>query len=86
VTIAPQCWASVAAHFDVGGVECAGRLVSFFKSLGATLVLDLNVARDVALLEVGPPPPFDVFEMAEEFGERVSRGGPFPFLVSACPG
>lgn len=51
ISISAQSRASLAAAAGLTPRQCQAKLVSFFKKLGAARVLDLDAARDVALLE-----------------------------------
>ena len=51
ISITPQSRASLAAAARLSPRQCQAKLASFFKSLGAARVLDLEAARDLALLE-----------------------------------
>jgi len=75
VSLSPQCWASVAAHFAIPPTEAAGRIVGMLKALGAALVVDVALARDLSL-----------HESCAEYVGRVHQGGERTLLASACPG
>ena len=51
VSVAPQCWASLAAHLDLSGGEALGVISGLFRGLGAVAVLDLALAKDVSVIE-----------------------------------
>lgn len=51
ISISPQSRASLAVAAGLSPWQCQARLVAFFKALGASRVLDLEAARDIALLE-----------------------------------
>jgi len=65
-----QAVASVAAHFGMSSTKAAGMVSTLFRSLGASIVLDIDTARDISLLEA-----------CYECNNKVASGGG-PLLVS----
>ncbi|KAI9999182.1 hypothetical protein PInf_004001 [Phytophthora infestans] len=51
VTLSPQSRASLAAHFEMPVVAVHRKLVTLFRNLGVTLVIDSTCSGDFALLE-----------------------------------
>ena len=51
VSLAPQCVAALAALHRLPPPDCAARLATFLRGLGARAVLDVSEARDLALVE-----------------------------------
>eukprot|EP00112_Aurelia_sp_Birch-Aquarium-sp1_P016393 Seg3712.1 transcript_id=Seg3712.1/GoldUCD/mRNA.D3Y31 product="Cytosolic Fe-S cluster assembly factor NARFL" protein_id=Seg3712.1/GoldUCD/D3Y31 len=79
VSVSPQVRASVAATFNLGIQETAGKLTSFFKALGVDYVFDTTFSRDFSLME-------SQREFVRRFKEGQNVKGVLPMLASACPG
>ncbi|KAJ0180273.1 hypothetical protein K1T71_003677 [Dendrolimus kikuchii] len=81
ISVSPQPTLSLAARYKLSSQEATRKLVGYFKSLGADLVLDMTVAEDLSLLEA-----------QEEFLQRYQNqqndpsGTHLPMLASSCPG
>ncbi len=73
--IAPAVRVAVGEAFGLEpGVNAINKLVSALKMMGADEVYDTNFGADLT-----------VMEEADEFLERLKKGGPFPMFTSCCP-
>ena len=79
VSVAPQCWASLAAHLDLSGGEALGVISGLFRGLGAVAVLDLALAKDVSVIETCAHA--EAVHRTQQAATRKT-----PVLASACPG
>ncbi|KAK8397886.1 hypothetical protein O3P69_004587 [Scylla paramamosain] len=79
VSLSPQAILSIAAKYSLGADECAQKLASYFKRLGAHYIFDTNFARSLSLLEAER-------EFLKRYKEKDSRPKTLPMLASACPG
>jgi iron only hydrogenase large subunit-like protein len=72
---------SIAAHYGLAVNDCAAKLVTYFKNLGADMVVDMTLADDFALLE-------SQREFIRRFRATESDGvkNVIPMLASSCPG
>ncbi|XP_023949734.2 probable cytosolic Fe-S cluster assembly factor GI11683 [Bicyclus anynana] len=77
ISLSPQPTLSIAARYKMEPEEATRKLVGYFKSLGADLVLDMTVAEDISLLEA-----------QQEFLQRYrdQQNEHLPMLASSCPG
>lgn len=76
VSLSIQPVLSLAKHYNLEPNECAGKLVGYFKMLGADMVVDMTIADDFALIEC-----------QREFIQRyTNKDSFFPMLASSCPG
>ncbi|XP_050345097.1 probable cytosolic Fe-S cluster assembly factor GL21135 [Nymphalis io] len=81
ISISAQPTLSLAARYKLDPEEATRKLVGYFKSLGADLVLDMTVAEDLSLLEA-----------QQEFLQRYQNhqhdpsAKQLPMLASSCPG
>ncbi|WP_455537673.1 NADH-dependent [FeFe] hydrogenase, group A6 [Terrisporobacter sp.] len=75
VQIAPAVRVSICEEFGLApGTISTGKLISALKFLGFDYVFDTNFAADVTIMEE-----------ANEFVERLTKGGDLPILTSCCP-
>ena len=75
VQIAPAVRVAVGEAFGLEpGVNAINKLVSALKMMGADEVYDTTFGADLT-----------VMEEADEFLERLKKGGPFPMFTSCCP-
>ena len=73
--IAPAVRVAVGEAFGLEpGVNSLNKLVSALKMMGADEVYDTTFGADLT-----------VMEEADEFLERLKKGGPFPMFTSCCP-
>ncbi|HJB75983.1 MAG TPA: [FeFe] hydrogenase, group A [Candidatus Oscillibacter avistercoris] len=73
--IAPAVRVAVGEAFGLEpGVNAINKLVSALKMMGADEVYDTTFGADLT-----------VMEEADEFLERMKKGGPFPMFTSCCP-
>ena len=73
--IAPAVRVAVGEAFGLEpGVNTLNRLVSALKMMGADEVYDTTFGADLT-----------VMQEADEFLERLAKGGPFPMFTSCCP-
>lgn len=89
VSISPQSRASLATKFGISMASCQKRLTTFFKSIGASAVLDTAWSRDICLLELRS-------EFCQRFrsvqssvaaaAAAAARKNTLPLLASSCPG
>ncbi|KAL3269620.1 hypothetical protein HHI36_008684 [Cryptolaemus montrouzieri] len=81
VSISIQPILSLAVRYNLTPNKCAAKLATYFKNLGADIVLDMSVAEDVALLE-------SQYEFIERYRGAVNNGvkNTLPMLSSSCPG
>ncbi|XP_045785688.1 probable cytosolic Fe-S cluster assembly factor GL21135 isoform X1 [Maniola jurtina] len=81
ISLSPQPTLSLAARYKIQPEIAVQKLVGYFKSLGADLVLDMTVAEDMSVLEA-----------QQEFLQRYrdQQNDPtakhMPMLASSCPG
>ncbi|CAH2266435.1 probable cytosolic Fe-S cluster assembly factor GJ13047 [Pararge aegeria] len=81
ISLSPQPTLSLAARYKIEPEDATRKLVGYFKSLGADLVLDMTVAEDMSVLEA-----------QQEFLQRYrdQQNDPsekhLPMLASSCPG
>ncbi|XP_047527720.1 probable cytosolic Fe-S cluster assembly factor GL21135 [Vanessa atalanta] len=81
ISLSAQPTLSLAARYKLDPEEATRKLVGYFKSLGADLVLDMTVAEDLSLLEA-----------QQEFLQRYQNhqhdpsAKQLPMLASSCPG
>ena len=86
VSVAPQCWASVAAHLNVSGGEALGVISGLFRGLGAVAVLDLALAKEVSAIETCAHAE-SVYRAQQAAGRTGGKARSVrPILASACPG
>jgi len=86
VSVAPQCWASMAAHLDISGGEALGVISGLFRGLGAVAVLDLALAKDLSVIETCAHAE-SVYRAQQAAARPVGKGrSANPILASACPG
>ena len=75
IQIAPAVRVAVGEAFGLEpGVNAINKLVSALKMMGADEVYDTTFGADLT-----------VMEEADEFLERLKKGGPFPMFTSCCP-
>ena len=75
VQVAPAVRVAVGEAFGLEpGVNAINKLVSALKMMGADEVYDTTFGADLT-----------VMEEADEFLERLKKGGPFPMFTSCCP-
>jgi iron only hydrogenase large subunit-like protein len=81
VSLSVQPILSIAAHYGLAVNDCAAKLVTYFKNLGADMVVDMTLADDFALLE-------SQREFIRRFRATESDGvkNVIPMLASSCPG
>jgi iron only hydrogenase large subunit-like protein len=79
VSISPESRASFAAHFGLSLAATHGKLVTLLRMLGADRVLDMQLARRVAVLE-------SRVEFEEHLRSCEREGRARPLLASSCPG
>jgi iron only hydrogenase large subunit-like protein len=81
VSLSVQPILSIAAHYGLAVNDCAAKLVTYFKNLGADMVVDITLADDFALLE-------SQREFIRRFRATESDGvkNVIPMLASSCPG
>ena len=73
--IAPSVRVAVGEAFGLEpGTNALNKLVSALKMMGADEVYDTNFGADLT-----------VMQEADEFLERLKKGGPFPMFTSCCP-
>ncbi len=73
--IAPAVRVAIGEAFGLEpGVNALNNLVSALKMMGADEVYDTTFGADLT-----------VMEEADEFLERLKKGGPFPMFTSCCP-
>ena len=73
--IAPAVRVAVGEAFGIQpGVNVINKIVTALKIMGADAVFDTTFGADLT-----------VTEEAQEFLERVKKGGPFPMFTSCCP-
>ncbi|MBR1690321.1 MAG: [Oscillibacter sp.] len=73
--VAPAVRVAVGEAFGLEpGVNSMNKLVSALKMMGADEVYDTTFGADLT-----------VMEEADEFLERLKKGGPFPMFTSCCP-
>lgn len=75
-SVSPESLAWLAARYGMDTAETARRLTGFLHGLGVHRVLDVSVARDVALAECQR-------EFVQRFRHEPAR---LPLLTSSCPG
>ncbi|MBR6033809.1 MAG: [Clostridia bacterium] len=75
VQTAPAVRAGLGEEFDLPiGTNVTGKMVSALKALGFDKVFDTNTGAD-----------FTIMEEANEFIERITKGGVLPMTTSCCP-
>ncbi|KAJ3639403.1 hypothetical protein Zmor_002764 [Zophobas morio] len=81
VSLSIQPILSIANHYDLSVNECAAKLITYFKNLGADMVVDMTIAEDFALLE-------SQREFVRRFRSTEIDGvkNVLPMLASSCPG
>nr|CAD7407694.1 unnamed protein product [Timema cristinae] len=80
VSLSIQPVLSLAERYDLTVDEALQKLSGYFKKLGADLVLDMNIADDLSLLE-------NQREFIERYRAAQEREGKhLPMLASSCPG
>lgn len=81
VSISIQPILSLAIRYSISPNDCASKLSSYFKNLGADMVVDMSIAEDIALLE-------SQHEFIERYRASISDGkkDSLPMLASSCPG
>ncbi|XP_071542141.1 cytosolic Fe-S cluster assembly factor narfl isoform X2 [Panulirus ornatus] len=79
VSLSPQAVLSISAKFFLSADDCARKLASYFKKLGAHYVFDTNFARSLSLLEAQK-------EFLARYRRKDSDSKALPMLASACPG
>lgn len=81
VSISIQPVISLATLYNLTVNDCAGKLITYFRNLGAHLVVDMAIAEDFALLE-------NQREFIHRFRATQSDGikNSLPMLASSCPG
>lgn len=79
VSLSPQAVLSIAAKYSLGTDECAQKLASYFKKLGADFIFDTNFARSLSLFEAER-------EFLKRYKEKDAGPKTLPMLASACPG
>jgi len=86
VSVAPQCWASVAAHLNISGGDALGVISGLFRGLGAVAVLDLALAKDLSVIETCAHAEhvYRAQQLTEGSGNKGRNTR--PILASACPG
>ena len=86
VSVAPQCWASVAAHFGISGGEALGIISGLFRGLGAVAVLDLSLAKDLSVIETCAHAEM-VYRAQQSAGGSEDKGRKTnTIMASSCPG
>ncbi|RZC37495.1 Fe hyd lg C, Ank 2 and/or zf-C3HC4 3 domain containing protein [Asbolus verrucosus] len=81
ISLSIQPILSIANYYDLPPNDCAAKLVTYFKNLGADMVVDMTIADDFALLE-------SQREFIRRFRATESDGvkNVLPMLASSCPG
>ncbi|XP_044754065.1 probable cytosolic Fe-S cluster assembly factor AGAP009023 [Coccinella septempunctata] len=81
VSISIQPILSLAVRYNITPNECASKLSTYFKRLGADMVVDMFIAEELALLE-------NQFEFIERYRASMDDGktNALPMLASSCPG
>ncbi|KAK9889808.1 hypothetical protein WA026_007180 [Henosepilachna vigintioctopunctata] len=81
VSISIQAVLSLAIRYELSPNDCAAKLSTYFRKLGADIVVDMTIAEDLALLE-----------SQNEFIKRYRAAtidkvnNVLPMLASSCPG
>ena len=76
VQVAPAVRVALGEEFGLApGENVTGQMVTALKNLGFDRVFDTNFAADLTIMEE-----------ANEFIERLTKGGTMPILTSCCPG
>lgn len=80
ISLSVQSVLSIAQYFNLQPAETMEKLASYFKRLGADLVLEMSAADDITLIQ-----------SAKEFCERfrahdAGMKNQIPMLASSCPG
>lgn len=79
-TVSQQPVLSLAKRYGLEVEACASKLSTYFKNLGADLVLNTKIADDFALIEARN-------EFLERFNAEAIEGSKhLPMLASSCPG
>ncbi|CAH2074676.1 unnamed protein product, partial [Iphiclides podalirius] len=81
VSLSPQPVLSLAVRYKLSPDDATKKLVGYFKSLGADLVLDMTIAEDLCLLEAQQ-------EFLQRYREQQTdpKSQHLPMLSSSCPG
>ncbi|KAL5018362.1 hypothetical protein ScPMuIL_004084 [Solemya velum] len=79
VSISPQSMASIAVKYKLSTRNTAGKLSTFFKTLGVDYVFDTTFSRNFSLIESGN-------EFVRRYREAETDKKALPMLASACPG
>nr|WP_295762498.1 NADH-dependent [FeFe] hydrogenase, group A6 [uncultured Intestinibacter sp.] len=75
VQIAPAVRVGISEEFDLRpGTISTGKVVAALKELGFDYVFDTNFAADLTIMEE-----------ANEFVNRLTKGGDLPIMTSCCP-
>ena len=74
VQTAPAIRVTIGEKYDMGGVDCKGKMVAALRRLGFDKVFDTNFGADITIMEE-----------AHEFIDRLENGGRLPILTSCCP-
>lgn len=75
VQIAPSVRAALGEEFNIeAGENTIGKIYAALRRLGVDLVFDTNFSADLTITEE-----------ANEFVERLSKGGKLPMFTSCCP-
>ncbi|XP_060527568.1 probable cytosolic Fe-S cluster assembly factor AGAP009023 isoform X2 [Cylas formicarius] len=81
VSISMQPLLSLSVKYNLLPNQCAAKLITYFKELGADIVVDMAIADDFALLEAQK-------EFIKRYRATESDGEKYllPMLASSCPG
>lgn len=81
VSVSIQPILSLAYKYDLTPQDCAAKLATYFKMLGADMVVDMKIAEDFALIEAER-------EFIKRYRATESDGvkNQLPMLASSCPG
>lgn len=72
--VAPAVRVAVAKEFGYHGENVMGKITAALHRIGFDLVFDTSSSADLT-----------VMEEADEFLQRLEKGGPFPMFTSCCP-
>lgn len=81
ISISVQPVLSLAYRYDLSPNDCAGKLATYFKMLGADMVVDMTIADDFALIEAQKE-----FIRRYRAAECDGAKNVLPMLASSCPG
>ncbi|CAG9764187.1 unnamed protein product [Ceutorhynchus assimilis] len=81
ISISIQPILSLAEKYDLEPNECAAKLATYFKNLGADMVVDMTIAEDFSLIEAQRE-FIKRFRATEQDGVK----NILPMLASSCPG